>query len=136
MSINQLVLVSRETRTVLTASFLKTPKLRKWSSEQGNLRRETAQMHRLGTLLDEQRQMIVAVYCEKIGHHEIQAARAEEERRILQEELWRQKLEFREVHQQNLAEMEELRKIPKFYSRYARKTEAHRGPEHYLGIIR
>ena len=29
MSISQLVLVSRETRTVLTASFLKTPKLRK-----------------------------------------------------------------------------------------------------------
>ena len=29
MSINQLVLGSRETRTVLTASFLKTPKLRK-----------------------------------------------------------------------------------------------------------
>ena len=29
MSINQLFLVSRETRTVLTASFLQTPKLRK-----------------------------------------------------------------------------------------------------------
>ena len=37
MSINQLVLVSRETRTVLTASILKTPKLRKRSIEQGNL---------------------------------------------------------------------------------------------------
>ena len=47
MSINQLVLVSRETRTVLTASFLKTPKLRKWSIDQGNLRSEIAQMHRL-----------------------------------------------------------------------------------------
>ena len=51
MSINQLVLVSRETRTVLTASFLKTPKLRKWSIDQGNLRSETAQMHRLGLYL-------------------------------------------------------------------------------------
>ena len=48
MSISQLVLVSRETRTVHTASFLKTPKLRKWSIDQGNLRSETAQMHRLG----------------------------------------------------------------------------------------
>ena len=37
-----LVLVS-ETRTVFTASFLKTPKLRKQSIEQGNLRSETAQ---------------------------------------------------------------------------------------------
>ena len=40
------------------------------------------------TLLDEQRQMIIAEYCKKIGHHELQAAHAEEERRILREELW------------------------------------------------
>ena len=51
MSISKLVLVSRETRTVLTAIFLKTPKLRKWSIDQGNLRSETAQMHRLGPYL-------------------------------------------------------------------------------------
>ena len=51
MSINQLVLGSRETRTVLTASFLKTPKLRKWSMDQGNLMSEIAQMHRLGLYL-------------------------------------------------------------------------------------
>ena len=37
------------------------------------------------TLLDEQRQMIIAEYCDKIGHHEHQAAHAEEERRILRE---------------------------------------------------
>ena len=63
------------------------------------------------TLLEEQRQMIIAEYCEKIGHNELQAAHAEEERRILREELWRQQMEFREVHQQNLTEMEELRKF-------------------------
>ena len=63
------------------------------------------------TLLDEQRQMIIAEYCEKIGHHELQAAHAEEERRILREELWRQQMVFREVHQQSLTEMEELRKF-------------------------
>ena len=63
------------------------------------------------TLLEEQRQMIIAEYCEKIGHHELQAAHAEEERRILREELWRQQLEFREVHRQSLTEMEELRKF-------------------------
>ena len=62
------------------------------------------------TLLDEQRQMIIAEHCEKIGHHELQAARAEE-RQILQEELWRQQKDFREVHQQSLTEMEELRKF-------------------------
>ena len=51
MSINQLILVSQETRTVLTASFLKTPELRKWSMDQGNLMSETARMHRLGLYL-------------------------------------------------------------------------------------
>ena len=63
------------------------------------------------TLLEEQRQMIIAEYREKIGHHELQAAHAEEERRLLQGQLWRQKLEFREAHQQRLTEMEELRKF-------------------------
>ena len=50
--------------------------------------------------------------CEKVSHHELQADRAEQERKILQEELlWRQQKEFREVHQQNLTEMKELQKI-------------------------
>ena len=56
------------------------------------------------TLLEEQRQMIIAEYREKVGHHELHAARAEEERRLLQGRLWRQKLELREVHQQSLTE--------------------------------
>ena len=51
MSINQLVLVPQETRTVLTASFLKTPKLRKWSMDQGNLMSEIARTHRFGLYL-------------------------------------------------------------------------------------
>ena len=63
------------------------------------------------TLFNEQREMIIAECCEKIGHHELQAARAEEDRQTLQEELWRQQKDFREVHQQNLTEMEELRKF-------------------------
>ena len=48
---------------------------------------ENSSNAQIRTLLDEQRQMIIAEYCEKIGHHELQAARAEEERRILREEL-------------------------------------------------
>ena len=51
MSINQLVLVSQETRTVLTASFLKTPELREWSMDQGNLMSVIARTHRLGLYL-------------------------------------------------------------------------------------
>ena len=34
------------------------------------------------TLLEEQRQMIIAEYREKVGHHELQPAHAEEERRL------------------------------------------------------
>ena len=63
------------------------------------------------TLLEEQRQTIIAEYREKVSHHELQAAHVEEERRLLQGQLWRQKLEFREAHQQSLTEMKELRKF-------------------------
>ena len=40
-----------------------------------------------------------------------QAVQAEEEQRLLQGLLWQQKLEYREVHQRGLTEMEELRKF-------------------------
>ena len=63
------------------------------------------------TLLNEQRQTIIAEYREKVGHHELQAAHAEEERRLLQGQLWRQKKEFREARQQSLTEIKELRKF-------------------------
>ena len=63
------------------------------------------------TLLEEQRQTIIAEHRERVGHHELQAAQAEEERGLLQGQLWRQKLEFREAHQRSLTEMEELRKF-------------------------
>ena len=63
------------------------------------------------TLLEELRQTIIAEYRENVSHHELHAAHAEEERRLLQGQLWRQKLEFREAHHQSLTEMEELRKF-------------------------
>ena len=72
---------------------------------------ESSSNAQIRTLFDEQRQMIIAECCEKISHQELQAARAEQDRQILQEELWRQQMKFREVHQQNLTEMDELRKF-------------------------
>ena len=75
----------------------------------GKLEERSSSNAQVRTLLEEQRQMVIAEYCEKIGHHKLQAAHAEEERKILQEELWRQQKDFREVHQQTLTEMEELR---------------------------
>ena len=77
----------------------------------GKLVGECSSNAQIRTLLDEQRQMIIAEYCEKICHHEFQAARAEQERKILQEELWRQQKDFREVHQQNLMKRKELQKF-------------------------
>ena len=113
-----LVLVS-ETCTVLEISFLQSLKLKERSIERRNLwkkslellRNVKALVHRLGLCLMNKRRTIIAECCEKVSHHELQAARAEQERQILQEESWRQQQDFREVHQQNLTEMKELRKF-------------------------
>ena len=63
------------------------------------------------TLLNEQRKTIIAEYFEKVSHHELHAAQAEQERRILQGELLRQQQDFREVHQQDLMKQKELQKF-------------------------
>ena len=57
------------------------------------------------TLLEEQRQTILADCHARVSHHKLPAAQAEEERRLLQGQLWQQKLEFREAHQRSLTEM-------------------------------
>ena len=62
------------------------------------------------TMLDEQRRTIIAEYGEKVLHHELLAAQAEQDRKILQEELLRQQ-DFREVHQQDLMKHQELQKF-------------------------
>ena len=63
------------------------------------------------TMLDEQRRTIIAEYGEKVLHHELLAAQAEQNRRILQEESLRQQQDFREVHQQDLMKQKELQKF-------------------------
>ena len=63
------------------------------------------------TLLDDQKEQILAECQARISQHEFQAARADEEQRFLQGQLLQQKLEFREAHQRSLTEMEELRKF-------------------------
>ena len=44
---------------------------------------ENSSSAQIRTLFDEQRQMIIAECCEKVSHHELQAARAEQERQTL-----------------------------------------------------
>ena len=63
------------------------------------------------TMLDEQRRTIIAECNEKVLHHELLAAHAEQDRKVLQEELMRQQQEFREVHQQDLMKHLELQKF-------------------------
>ena len=48
---------------------------------------ESSSSAQIRTMLDEQRRTIIAECCAKVSHHEFQAARAEQERKILQEEL-------------------------------------------------
>ena len=75
------------------------------------------------TLLEEQRQKVLAECYARVSHHELQAAQAEEERRLLQGQLWQQKLEFREAHQRSLTEMEKLRKFQRSaFDTMARRT--------------
>ena len=78
------------------------------SGRPGEHRSSEAQIR---TLLDDQKEQILAECQARISQHEFQAARAEEEQRLLQGQLLQQKLEFREAHQRSLTEMEELRKF-------------------------
>ena len=67
------------------------------------------------TLLDKQKEQVLAECQARINQHEFQAARAEEvqqrDQQLLQGQLLQQNLELREAHQRCLTEMEELRKF-------------------------
>ena len=78
----------------------------------GEQRNQEAQIK---TLLDNQKEQILAECQARIDQHEFQAARAEEvqqrDQQLLQGHLLQQNLELREAHQRSLTEMEELRKF-------------------------
>ena len=78
------------------------------SEQPGEHRSSEAQIR---TLLDDQKEQILAECQARIGQHEFQAARVEEEQRLLEGQLLQQELELREAHQRSLTEMEELRKF-------------------------
>ena len=92
------------------------------------------------TLLDKQKEQILAECQARINQHEFQAARAEEvqqrDQQLLQGQLLQQKLELREAHQRSLSEMEEVRKFLEFHiRRHHCKTKISRGSEHYIGTF-
>ena len=70
-----------------------------------------ARTHRLGLNLKSNDRRLSRNIAKKSVITNSNAAHAEEERRLLQGQLWRQKLEFREARHQSLTEMEELRKF-------------------------
>ena len=76
------------------------------------------------TLLDEQKEQILAECQARINQHEFQAARAEEvqqrDQQLLQGQLLQQNLELRE-------------EVSEFYIRHYCKTKSSRGSEHYIG---
>ena len=77
----------------------------------GRLGEHQSSEAQIRTMLNDQKEQILAEYQARINQHEFQAARAEEERRLLQGQLLQQKLEFREAHQRSFTEMEEIRKL-------------------------
>ena len=71
------------------SKFSENTQTEKMVDGSGNPDERDSSSAQIRTLLEEQRQMIIAEYREKVGHHELQAAHAEEERQLLREELWR-----------------------------------------------
>ena len=95
-------------------NFLKTSKFEQTRDRSGKPDERNSSNAQIRTLLEKQRQMIHAEYHEKVGYHELQAVHAEEGRRLLQGQSWRQQKDFFEVHQQNFTEIKELQKFQSF----------------------
>ena len=94
-----------------TALFSEDTRIEHTHDRSGKPDERNSSNAQIRTLLEEQRQTIIAEYRQNVGHHELQAAHAEEEPRLQQGQLWRQKLDFREARQQSLTAMEELLKF-------------------------
>ena len=110
MSTNQLMLVSRETRTVLTASFLKSPKLRKLSIER-NLWEKAAQMHSLGPCLMNIDRWLSQNTARKLVFTNFKQLEPKKNAEFYKKNYGVSKRIFIKFHQQSLTEMEELRKF-------------------------
>ena len=82
---------------------------------------QSSQEAQIRTLLDKQKEQILAECQARINKHEFQAARAEEDQQLLQGQLLQQNLEMREAHQRRLTEMEELRKFQSAFDTIARR---------------
>ena len=122
------------------------------------IQRQNPELAQIRTLLDRQREQILADCQAEIGKHEFQAdydrrsiqklnetiesqqeelhrAQAEERRRrdqqLLHEQLLTKNWDLREAHEKSLNEMEELKKGSEFYLRYCREKKISRRSRYY-----
>ena len=91
--------LTQETRTVLTASFLKTPELRKCAMDQGNLMSEIARTHRSGLYMMNRDRWLSRNIAKK--------SVITNSKQLTQKKI----ADSYEAHQQSLTEMKELRKF-------------------------
>ena len=134
--------VVSETCIALTISFLQPLNLKERSIERRNLWKKSlellrsgkAPVHRLGLLFDEQRQTIIAECCDKISHHEFQSSSSRTRTQNSTRRIMASAKGFSWSSSTKSYWDGGMTKIPEFYFRHAR--EAHRGSEHYFGIIR
>ena len=130
-----LFLVSQETRTVLIASFLKTPELRKWSIDQGNLRSEIAQMHRLGLYLKNRDRWLSRNIAKKwVITNSMQLMQKKSVDSF--KDIYGAKNGTSWSSSTSSYRNGRITEIPELYLRYDGETKAPRGPEHYFEIIR
>ena len=74
MSINQLVLVPQENTYSAHRKFSENTQTEKMVDGSGKLDERNSSSAQIRTLFEEQRQMIIAEYCEKISHHELSSS--------------------------------------------------------------
>ena len=85
--------------------------MEKWSIDQGNLMSVTARKHRLGLYLKSKDRRLSRNIAKKSVITNSKQLKPKKSAEFYGKKLWRQQLEFHEVHQQSLTEMEELRKF-------------------------
>ena len=129
-SITQENLVSHLTWLVLTATFLKTSKLREWSIDQGNLLCETARTHRLGLFLKSKDRQLSRNIAKKSSSSRRRRAPTPTRTSMATEIGISWSSSTQSYRNGRITE------IPEFYLRYDRETKTYRGSEHYFGIIR
>ena len=140
MKLTEYIAITLNEKTCLSVCRRQCPTERSdlLGTERGDLLSKVSRKHRFWTLLDKQKEQILAECQTRINKHEFQAAydrrslrklgtivesqqeehhcaRAQEvqqrDQQLLQGQLLQQNLELREAHQRSLTEMEELRKF-------------------------